>query len=54
MAKNDESTISQQEVWDEHLREVHVGRHWAYIAAVLAGGFLLMVVLMAVIGGGGG
>ena len=53
MAKNDESTISQQEVWDEHLQDVHVGRHWAYITVVLGGGFLLMVALMALIGGGG-
>ncbi len=53
MAKDDESTVSQNDVWNEHLQDVHVGRHWGYIAAVLAGGFLLMVGLMAVLGGGG-
>ena len=53
MAKKDESTVSQQEVWDEHLRDVHVGRHWAYIAGVLGGGFLLMIGLMALVSGGG-
>ncbi len=53
MAKNDESTISQDEVWDEHVRDVHVGRHWAYALGVMGGGFLIMVGFMALLGGGG-
>ena len=54
MAKKDESTISQEEVWQEHLANVHVGRHWAYMIGVLAGSFVLMVALIAILGGGGG
>ena len=46
-----EAKISQQEVWDEHLQDVHVPQHWAYVFGVLGGGFLLMTALMAVLGG---
>ena len=49
MAK-DETKVSQDQVWTKHLKDVHVGAHWAYLAAVLIGGFLLMVVLIAVLG----
>ena len=54
MAKRDESTISQQDVWEEHLQDVHIGRHWAYMFGVLIVAFLLMVALIAVLGGSGG
>ena len=50
MAKKDETNIRQQQVWDEHLADVHVGRHWAYLGAVLVGGFLLMLALIAALG----
>ena len=54
MAKKDETTISQEEVWNEHLESVHVGGHWAYMLAVLGGSFFLMVALIAHLGRGGG
>ena len=47
----DESDIREEDVWDEHLASVHVGRHWAYLFAVLVGGFVLMVALIAILGG---
>ena len=46
----DETKVTHDQVWSDHLREVHVGRHWAYLAAVLVGGFLLMVALIAFLG----
>lgn len=54
MAKQDETNITQEEVWDEHHASVHVGGHWAYMVAVLGGGLVLMLALMALLGGGGG
>ena len=53
MAK-DESEITQDQVWDEHLKDVNVPLHWAYVLGVLGGGFLVMVALMALLAGGGG
>ena len=50
MAKDDETDIRQEQVWDEHLAEVHVGGHWAYLWGVLIGGFLLMLALIAALG----
>ncbi len=52
MAKQDETTVSIDDVWKEHLADVHVARHWAYIGGVLGGGFLAMVALMALLAGG--
>ena len=54
MPKRDESRISQEEVWDEHLQNVHVGAHWAYLFGVLIGAFLLMIALIALLGAGAG
>ena len=51
MPKRDESDIRQEDVWDEHLANVHVGGHWLYLFGVLVGGFVLMVALIAVLGG---
>lgn len=48
--REDGRNVDQETVWNEHLREVHVGAHWAYLFGVLAGGFLLMVVLIALLG----
>jgi hypothetical protein len=53
MAK-DETKVTQDQVWNEHLADVHVGRHWAYLAAVIVGGFLLMVALIALLGSAAG
>ena len=49
MAKN-ETEVTQDDVWTEHLAQVHVGRHWAYLGGVIVGGFLLMVALIALLG----
>ena len=49
MAK-DERKTTEEDVRKEHLREVHVGRHWAFLGAVLAGGLLLMIALIALPG----
>ena len=49
MAK-DERNLTEDAVRTEHLREVHVGRHWAYLGAVLGGGLLLMIALIAALG----
>lgn len=51
MRKRDEPDIRQEDVWEEHLENVHVGRHWAYLFGVLVGGFVLMVGLIAILGG---
>jgi len=45
-----EQNVTEDKVRSEHLREVHVGAHWAYLLAVLFGGFLLMVALIAMLG----
>jgi hypothetical protein len=44
-------TATEDDVRAEHLAEVHVAAHWAYIVGVVAGGFVLMVALMALLGG---
>jgi len=53
LARN-EATISQEEVWEEHLERVHVGRHWAYLLGVILGALLVMIALIAVLGASGG
>jgi hypothetical protein len=50
----DERTIREEDVRREHLDEVRVDLHWAYLAGVLLGAFLLMVGLIAVLGAAGG
>ena len=45
-----ERDINKEEVRKEHLGEVNVGAHWAYLGAVLLGGFVLMVGLIAWLG----
>ena len=54
MPKRDETRISQEDVWEEHLQNVHVGRHWAYLFGVLIGSSALMVALIALLGAGAG
>ncbi len=49
MAK-DERKVTEYDVRAEHRHEVHVGRHWAYLGAVLVGGLLLMIALIAALG----
>jgi hypothetical protein len=45
-----ELKMSEDAVRDEHLAEVNVGAHWAYLFAVMIGAFLLMVGLIALLG----
>lgn len=45
-----ERNISEDEVRNEHLAEVNVAAHWAYLAAVILGAAVLMVVLIAYLG----
>jgi hypothetical protein len=46
-----ELSITEEEVWEEHLRQVNAGAHAVYLLAVLVVGFLLMVALIAALGG---
>ena len=50
----DERTIDQEQVWNEHLDNVNIGAHWAYMLGVLPGAFLLMVAFIALLGSGTG
>ena len=45
-----ELKITEDQVREEHLDEVNVGAHWAYLFAVLLGGTLLMIGLIAFLG----
>jgi hypothetical protein len=54
MATKDETDIRDNDVREEHLRDVHVGRHWAYLLGVIVGACLLMIVLIALLGATGG
>ena len=49
-----ELDVNEDRVQSEHLEEVNVGAHWAYLFGVLLGGFLLMVALIALLGGTAG
>jgi hypothetical protein len=45
-----ERNITEDEIRNEHLDEVNVVAHWAYLAAVIDGAALLMVGLIAYLG----
>ena len=45
-----EPQIGRDEVREEHLKEVNVGSHSAYLFCVLIGGFAIMVALIALLG----
>ena len=49
----DETELSQDDVWDEHLSSVNVIGHWVYIFATLIGGGILMLIVIAILGGSG-
>ena len=49
MAK-DERTITDQDVWREHLAEVNVPLHWAYLVGVIVGALVLMLGLLGFLG----
>jgi hypothetical protein len=46
-----EKSVDYEAVQEEHLREVNVPAHWAYLLGVLAGGTVLMLGLIALLGG---
>ena len=52
MAKANEKTLSEDDVRAEHLGEVNVPAHWAYLLAVLIGGTILMILYIALMAGG--
>jgi hypothetical protein len=45
-----ELKMSEDKVREEHLAEVNIGGHWAYLFGVLLGSTLLMIGLIAVLG----
>ena len=51
MAKS-ERTLSEDQVREEHLKEVNQPAQWAYLFGVLVGGTVLMILLIAAIAGG--
>src|SRR5687768_3595644 len=46
-----EKSVDHETVEAEHLQEVDVPAHWAYLLGVLAGGTVLMLGLIALLGG---
>jgi hypothetical protein len=49
-----ELKVTEDDVREEHLREVNATAQWLYLGSVLAGGFLLMIGLIALLGSTGG
>ena len=47
-----ELRLTEDDVRQEHGREVNVPAHWLYMLGVIGGGFVLMLALMVVLGGG--
>ena len=47
----EEQQLSEDDVRDEHLAQVHQPAHWAYLFGVLVGGTGLMVLFIAFLGG---
>ena len=45
-----ERDIDQEQVRDEHLKEVNPGAHWAYLLGIVGGGFVAMIALIAWLG----
>jgi len=45
-----ERDITAGDVRREHVQNVKVGAHWAYLATVLGGGLILMVLFIAALG----
>jgi hypothetical protein len=50
-AQNDETRLTEEDIYGEHQRSVKPTAHWAYLFGVLGGGLLLMVALIAFLGG---
>jgi hypothetical protein len=45
-----EREVTIEQVRKEHLKEVKIGPHWAYLIGVLVGGLILMLLLIAWLG----
>ena len=45
-----ETTITEDKVRKEHLKEVNEAAHWAYLVGVITMAFVLMVGLIALLG----
>jgi hypothetical protein len=45
-----ETTITEEQVRSEKMKEVNQAAHWAYVVGVIAISFILMLGLMAVLG----
>jgi hypothetical protein len=43
-------TLSEDDVRNEHLKEVNPAAHWTYLFAVLGGGLIVMLVVIAILG----
>ena len=50
MTRRDESTITEDDVREEHLETVRPGPHWAYLFGVLGGSLVVMVAFIAWLG----
>ena len=50
-ASNDETLLTEEDVYEEHQRAVRPTAHWAYLFGVLVCGLMLMLALIAVLGG---
>jgi len=46
-----ERTITEDQVREEHLAEVHQPLHWLYLAVVLLGSLVLMIGFLGLLGG---
>jgi hypothetical protein len=44
-----ELRLREDDIREEHVQSVNVPAHWAYLLAVLGGGFLLMVLLLVLL-----
>jgi hypothetical protein len=47
-----EKTITEEQVREEHLKEVNQPLHWVFLGAVVFGSLLFMILLIAVLGSG--
>ena len=49
-AAKDETELREEDIREEHERDINPFAHWAYLFGVLAGGLVLMLGLIAVLG----
>jgi hypothetical protein len=46
----DETELREEDIREEHQREINPRAHWAYLFGVLTGGLVLMLALIAFLG----